>query len=178
MASDKKDNVTQRRAPTARELAMAQSLPASRSRGPTIVRASHERAFAAFVEAQGAKPFRRQDLAEVLRPHTTPRSLETARRLADVFLERLRTTNKVEKAGHVHWRLVVPAERKLHSGRMVPELPEVQKLALDTRCPQKWAAVDLETGQVWAGSTTGWKSADGVVRTEVAAILAQKGAVA
>lgn len=107
-----------------------------------------------------------------------PRSDETARRLADVFIERMRATNRLVKAGHVHWRFVVGTERKLHSGRMVPELPESQPLTLNTRCPQKWAAVDLQTGQVYTGSTSGWQGADGPVRAEIAAILAQKGATA
>lgn len=135
-----------------------------------------ERVFASFVEKQGDKQFRRQDLAQVMRPYTSPRSLDTAGQLADIFIQRARAAGTLVKAGHVHWRFVVAAERTLHSGRVVPDLPEVQKLSLDTRCPQKWAAVDLETGQVWAGTPDGWKNADGGVRVEIAAILAQKGA--
>jgi hypothetical protein len=136
------------------------------------VSAAQERAFAGFVEAQGDKPFRRQDLAEVLQRHTTPRSMDTARKLADVFIQRLQATNKLVKAGHVHWRLVVSDERTLKSGRTVPDLAEVMKLVLDTRCPQKWAAVDLETGQGWVGAADGWKRADDTVRAEAAVILA------
>lgn len=135
-----------------------------------------ERVFAHFVEKQGDKPFRRSDLAETMRPHISPRSLAMAGQLADVLIQRARAENKLVKAGHVHWRFVVPTERTLHSGRTVPELPEVKQLSLDTRCPQKWAAVDLQTGQVWAGTADGWKNADGGVRGEIAAILAQKGA--
>jgi hypothetical protein len=137
-----------------------------------------ERVFASFVEKQGAMPFRRSDLAEVLRPHISPRSLAMAGNLADVFIQRTRAENKLVKAGHVHWRFVVPVERTLHSGRVVPELPEIKKLSLDTRCPEKWAAVDLQTGEVYVGSPDSWKRADGGVRGEIAAILAQKGATA
>jgi hypothetical protein len=80
--------------------------------------------------------------------------------------------NKLVKDGHVHWRIVVAEERTLRSGRQVPDLPEVMKLDLSTRCPQKWASVDLETGQVWIGAHDGWKRADDTVRTEIAAIVA------
>lgn len=135
------------------------------------VTGSQERVFATFVEKQGDKPFRRQQLAEALRPHTSPRSLDTAGRLADIFIQRMRGTNQLAKAGHVHWKFIVPTERTLKSGRTVSDMPEVMKLDLSTRCPQKWAAVDLETGQVWMGSADGWKRADATIRAEVSTLV-------
>lgn len=134
--------------------------------------AAQRTAFGKFIETQGGKRFRRQDLAKELYRVTTPRSLETANKLADIFIEQLRSQNKLVKDGHVHWRIVVAEVRTLRSGRQVPDLPEVMKLDLSTRCPQKWASVDLETGQVWIGTPDGWKRADDTVRTEIAAIAA------
>lgn len=134
------------------------------------VSAAQERAFASFVETQGDKRFRRQDLATVLYRGTSPRSMDAARALADVFIQRLQSTSKLVKDGHVHWRMVVADERTLLSGRTVPDLPEVMQLGLDTRCPQKWASVDMETGQVWVGAADGWKRADTAVCAEVAVI--------
>lgn len=136
------------------------------------VSAAQRTAFGKFIETQGGKRFRRQDVAKELYRVTSPRSTDAANKLADVFIENLRSMNKLVKDGHVHWRIVVAEERTLKSGRTVPDMPEVVKLDLSTRCPQKWAAVDLETGQVWVGSGEGLKRADDTVRTEVAAIAA------
>lgn len=136
------------------------------------VSAAQRTAFGKFIETQGGKRFRRQDVAKELYRVTSPRSMDAANQLADVFIENLRATNQLVKDGHVHWRIVVAEERTLKSGRTVPDLPEVMQLDLSTRCPQKWAAVDLETGQVWVGSTEGLKRADDTVRAEVAAIVA------
>lgn len=142
---------------------------------PQIVSAAQERAFAEFVESRGDKPFRRQDLSTVLYPHTRPRARNTADTLAGIFIQRLQSTSKLVKAGHVHWRLVVPVERKLQSGRIVPELAETQSLTLNTRCPLKWAAIDLETGEIYAGDPDGWKRASETVRAEAAAIVQGSG---
>lgn len=33
-------------------------------------------------------------------------------------------------------------------------------LTIETRCPAKWAALDMETGEVWMADATGrWKDA-------------------
>lgn len=39
--------------------------------------------------------------------------------------------------------------RHLRDGRTVSELPQSVAVSLQTRCPGKWAFVDLETGQIW-----------------------------
>jgi len=49
--------------------------------------------------------------------------------------------------------------RVLRSGRKVPEFPETTKLEIATRCPRKWISVDMETGEAWAGSASGWRRA-------------------
>lgn len=39
--------------------------------------------------------------------------------------------------------------RRLLNGREVAERPAPAQIVLSTRCPQKWAFVDLEEGVVW-----------------------------
>lgn len=42
--------------------------------------------------------------------------------------------------------------RTLMDGRVVTEFDAVVNLNINTYCPGKWLAVDLETGDIWAGS--------------------------
>jgi hypothetical protein len=135
------------------------------------VSVAHQRIVDRFLEERGDKPFRRQDVAETLYPHIRPRAMGNATALADTFMQHLQRAGRLVKAGHVHWRLVVPTERALKNGRQVREHAEAQNLTLTTRCPQKWVAVDLETGDVWAGSEEGWKRATDAVSREAVAIL-------
>jgi hypothetical protein len=137
------------------------------------VSAAQQRIVDRFIEAQGSKPFRRQDVADVLYPHIRPRLMGNARALADKVMQQMQRDRRLVKAGHVHWSLVVPTERTLKGGRVVPEHKDVQQLTLSTHCPQKWVAVDLETGDVWAGSDEGWKRASGAVAGEVAQVLSK-----
>ncbi|MBK3780235.1 hypothetical protein G3A43_08190 [Paraburkholderia aspalathi] len=118
-----------------------------------------EQVWERFLEAQGDKPFRRQDLAELLYPLRTPRDMATARVLADRFIQKARRDGKLVKAGHVHWKQVSLNERVLKSGRVVRESHELTALTLSTRCPAKWLALDLESGDVWAGTEKGWTRA-------------------
>jgi hypothetical protein len=138
----------------------------------TQISAAHQRVIDRFIEAQGSKPFRRQDVADALYPHIRPRVMGNARVVADKAMQSLQRDRRIIKAGHVHWSLVVPTERTLKCGRVVPEHKDVQQLTLSTHCPQKWAAVDLETGDVWVGSDEGWKHASSAVAGEVAAVIA------
>lgn len=43
--------------------------------------------------------------------------------------------------------------RTLISGRLVDELDEPVTLQVHTKCPDKWMLHDLETGQVYVGTT-------------------------
>ncbi len=134
---------------------------------PTLnLTAAQERALNTLIEQQGDKPFRRQDLAALMYPLTRPRSRDAADRVAAKCIQRLLGAKRLVKAGHVHWKLVVPQERLLRSGRRVPELPAPQDLTLKTRCPHKWVSVDLETGDVWVGSESGWTRAPAAVVAE------------
>ena len=63
--------------------------------------------------------------------------------------------------------------RTLRSGRRVAEYPDTVDLLLSTHCPCTWAAVDLENGDVWIGSRSGWKRADKQHREEVASVVAK-----
>jgi hypothetical protein len=72
-------------------------------------------------------------------------------------------------------KAVAPATtRALRSGRLVPELTAPEDVRLTTRCPSKWLAVDLETGQVWSPANGKWKRASSIERAEAASILANK----
>jgi hypothetical protein len=116
----------------------------------------------AFLDSR-AKPFRRGDLSALLYPTTSPRSGEKAAAYADTALRALAKAGRVVRDGHLHWKVVV-AQRRLLSGTLVPERDQPQSLTLTTKAPQKWLALDLETGELWAGSNSGWKRADAAAR--------------
>lgn len=42
-----------------------------------------------------------------------------------------------------------PLTRTLKNGKIVDSLSTPVKIEILTRCPKKWAFVDMETGQVW-----------------------------
>ena len=119
------------------------------------VRETHRRGALAFLDEQGG-PFRRQQLAAVLYRIISPRSQPVADRLAQAIMNEWAKAGVIERHGHLHWTRVTQV-RTLRSGRTVPELSELSELKVQTRCPEKWAAVDMETGEVWVGSRTGWR---------------------
>lgn len=43
-----------------------------------------------------------------------------------------------------------PARRPLRDGSAVAEEAMPVSVSIQTRCPSKWAFVDLETGEIWA----------------------------
>lgn len=59
------------------------------------------------------------------------------------------------------------AERTLRGGRRLQESPQPVALKIDTRCPEKWVAVDLETGEAWMVSPQGWTRVRATQREEV-----------
>ncbi len=115
-------------------------------------------AFASLLDRVGTSPFRRQDLQELIYPMTKPRNRDRANVLADGLIREAAKAGKVVRHGHLHW-VKVQSVRTLRSGREVPEQPEVAELKLSTRVPDKWVAVDLETGEAWVGTTEGWARA-------------------
>lgn len=61
-------------------------------------------------------------------------------------------------------------DRTLLSGRKVPELPAPVTLPLESRCPEKWLAVDLQTGDIWRRGGEGWRRATAEQLAELAAL--------
>lgn len=133
------------------------------------IRPSQRKAAEVFLDTIEG-PFRRSGLSSVLHPLTTPRSLPVAGRLADSLMREWGKAGKIQRHGHLHW-VKVSKERSLLSGRTVPELADTTSLPLTTRCPGKWLSVDLETGDVWAGSSKGWRRATPAQRQEAMACL-------
>lgn len=131
--------------------------------------ASHRRAIDTLLDATDG-PFRRSALSKVLYPLTAPRSRQKADLLADAALRELSKAGRIQRQGHLHW-IKVSRERVLRSGRMVPEMAEMVALSLTTHCPRKYLVVDMETGDLWAGDTTGWKRASAEDRRDAAACL-------
>jgi len=122
--------------------------------------AQHRAVERLLVESTG--PFRRSDLtARLLRllPRVALRSREKADKLAASALWQLAGAGRIRRHGHQHW-VVCTASRTLRDGSVVPETSAPVTLSLTTRCPRKWLAVDLETGEVWAGDERGeWRRA-------------------
>lgn len=130
--------------------------------------AAAERAWLALMELvasrEGSK-FRRQDLTEVLvgklRKGNMSERRERATSDADSALARAHGEGIIARNGRLHW-VQGPAwkglqqGRKLLDGSVVPDRPDEVTLTLRTRAPEKWIAVDLETGQAWLGSSNGW----------------------
>ena len=75
------------------------------------------------------------------------------------------------RAPNMTTSLVNIGERTLRSGRRVKEVAEELPLTISTRCPEKWVAVDLETGEAWAGTPDGWRRVRDTQRREAASAL-------
>ncbi|GIK74547.1 MAG: hypothetical protein BroJett021_35350 [Chloroflexota bacterium] len=138
----------------------------------TSVTPSLRKVWVVFLDSVGAKPFRRSAVSKVVYPHTNPRSLSRADALADKLIQASAKTGELVRHGHLHW-MRAQKGRTLKSGRKVAELADTVDLKLATHCPGKWLAVDLETGDVWIGSRSGWKRADKEQRAEAAGVLKQ-----
>lgn len=64
---------------------------------------------------------------------------------------------------------------KCPSGRVVPCLAENTEITLVTRCPQKWAFVDLETGDLWGHDGLHFRRLSEGEICEVAWVVNQRG---
>lgn len=132
----------------------------------------HRHALAQVIEAFGEVRFRRSDLAARIYPMTSPRSRERADAISEKVLRDAAAAGTIRREGHQHW-IKVGQGRRLVDGSLVAELPTSQALTLDTKCPEKWLAVDLETGDVWRGTTKGWKRLAGQHQQAIAALMGQ-----
>lgn len=59
------------------------------------------------------------------------------------------------------------AQRKLKSGRCVPERRTDAEITITTKCPSKWAMVDLETGDIWTHDGATFSRATDEISSEV-----------
>ncbi len=123
-----------------------------------------------LMDVAGHKPFRRSAVSKAVYPHTNPRSLSRADALADALIRDSAKAGELVRHGHLHW-MRAQKGRILKSGRKVAELADTVELKLDTHCPEKWLAVDLETGDVWVGGRKGWGRASKEQRAEAAGVL-------
>ena len=133
----------------------------------------HRQALAEVLDTFAGRRFRRSDVADRIYPLTTPRSRERANSICDQLLREAGSIGRIRREGHLHW-ISVTRSRALVDGTTVPELDQVHQLSLETRCPDKWLAVDLETGQVWRGSVNGWKRHVGPDRNAMARLVGTK----
>lgn len=150
---------------------MAKSLPAVR-------RKPAQDAFDALISSPKGARFRLSDVTKVVYPFTVPRSDDVASGFASKLIAEAHKAGRVTREGHLHWRAVPPREgRTLADGRLVAESPRSHKLTVNTRCPAKWAAVDLETGEVFQGTEVGWlRASEPVMDSLEAAVAGARGA--
>lgn len=149
----------------------------------TATRTDDKRALE-FLEKNSLEPFRLNDLAEAIsgpqksasasgpvQRHRNRVMGPAASRAATRIIQGWREQGLVVKAGSMYWRgtkgmpagtdvNAQPYVRKTVGGRVMPEQKANVVLKVTTRVPQKWAMVDLETGEVYQGS------ADGLVRLD------------
>jgi hypothetical protein len=129
-------------------------------------------AFARFLETRGPAPFRRSDVAEIVYPlQSSPRTAQKADQLAAALIKDAAAAGELRREGHLHW-VRCSSVRTLKSGRTVAEQPELVQLPISTHAPGKWAAVDLETGEIWSGTDKGWRRADKGAVAEVRDLVA------
>lgn len=122
----------------------------------SIRRADATAAFEHFLSSERASRFRLSDVAALVYPFIAPRDRHEATAYATKLLRAAATAGRVQRTGHLHWFVTpVGKTRRLVDGREVPEVAGVARLTVDTRCPQKWAFVDLETGEVFQGDAGG-----------------------
>lgn len=138
---------------------------------PIILAASHRAKLTNLLADRGSRTFRRQDLAALLYPLTNPRSRPRADALAAAVIQEASKKGDIRREGHLHW-VRVDSQRRLKSGRVVVELDTAKQLALETRVPSKWAACDLETGEIWMGAENGWVRPTAQFLAELKAMLA------
>lgn len=132
----------------------------------------HRHALVQVIEQFGEARFRRSDLSARIYQTTSPRSRERADAISERVLRDAAAAGTIRREGHQHW-IKVGQGRRLVDGSVVAELPATQALALDTKCPEKWLAVDLETGDVWRGTTKGWKRLAGQHHQAITALMGQ-----
>ncbi len=111
-----------------------------------------------LLEHFGTNRFQRSDLSDRLLALTSPRSRARADALAALLMKEAAAQGRIRREGHQHW-VASARGRTLLDGTLVPELDELQQVSLETRCPQKWLAIDMESGEVWQPIAKRWRRA-------------------
>ncbi len=137
---------------------------------PITITERHRGALAQVIATFGERRFRRSDLSTRIFGMTSPRDAKRADAISDRLLREAAAAGGIRREGHQHW-IKVGKGRILIDGSHVAELPDTKKLTLDTHCPEKWLAVDLETGEVWRGSGSSWKRHPGQHKAAVSSLL-------
>lgn len=111
------------------------------------------------------------DVARYIYPLTEPRSRRVAMLQANRGVAELHRHGRLVECGYRHW--VQPGYgRMLRNGREVKVLKKPVDLVLRTCVPGKWAALDLETGELWSpGATRKWVRMTERARSEVLEVL-------
>ena len=150
------------------------------SKAPTKTGGKLSSAFETFLGSQkAAVRFRQSDVAEVLYPLTRPRDHTVAGEQAASFIRDAAKQGRIERTGHLHWKTrPIDVDRRLLDGRKVTEGVGLAELMLRTRCPGKWAAVDLETGEIYQGASGGssggtWERANPETRAAIAKVASK-----
>lgn len=132
---------------------------------------AHRARLGTLLSEFGTTRFRRSDLAEKLYPMTSPRSRPRADALAGAVIAEAAKKGLVQREGHQHWKRVA-RHRHTRSGRQLAELEREVALPIRSKVPSKWVSVDLETGQIWMGSTSGWTRISAETLSELKAMVA------
>ena len=132
-----------------------------------------EAAWLNFADKTGLAPFRRSTLTEHLLERMRPRNRGVADDVAARIIAREARAGTIGRHGHLHW-VRRSLTRRLKSGREIFRHDVERTLKVTTVVPEKYVLVDLETGDVWCGSTNSWNRASGIARAEAAAILEKR----
>lgn len=130
-------------------------------------------AFEAFLATSQAARFFPSDVVALVYQFTSPRSRDLAAEFADTLMRAAVKAGRIQQRGSLHWFVVRPQRfRRLSHSGVAPELTDPVRIDVRTRCPNKWALVDMETGSVLRGEADGtWSAADDETRRNVLAAV-------
>ena len=110
--------------------------------------------FDGFLESRrGGKTFRRSDISDLMFETTRPKDHPRSIVLAEVAISQAAAKKLIERSGKLHW-VFVESMRKTKIGP-VAELLNTVEIKITTRAPEKWAFVDLESGDVYMADRKG-----------------------
>lgn len=137
---------------------------------------SHARIWDALLDEFGTNPFRLSDLAKRLFKLVRPRVMSTATKAADLIFKDAAKRGEIIRHEHLHW---VRANKMnsvvLRSGRSVSYSELACPMTINTHAPEKWALVDMQTGEVYVGDARGgWKRAGDQICADVESLAKAK----